>query len=137
MALKSRLNTIERNLKPKGKDPVEEWKAHIKRLEESEALFDPIIEGNLEACIREIQLIHEGEKWRNKVKEYLDTIPIYRNVIRDVEARELGIEPDYETEDFLDYHYYNLTATYEYLERLKVDPEAEKPKLKVWKDPGE
>jgi hypothetical protein len=83
MNLKSRLKHLERNIKPKGKDPVQEWQDRVKRNEEIESLSPAIEEGDLQACIRYCQLCEEST---------VDRIFSYRDVYIKVAAMNQGYE---------------------------------------------
>ncbi|WP_042454626.1 hypothetical protein [Neobacillus dielmonensis] len=123
MSLKSRLKYLERNIKPKGKDLVQEWQDRVKRHDEMESLSPAIEEGNLQACIRYCQLCEES---------VVDRTFAYRNVFIKVAAMNGGYEPRYEEETEIDVWYHNLKATYKYLnEKVKV-PHTQEPELKIW-----
>ncbi|WP_307595974.1 hypothetical protein [Priestia megaterium] len=128
MSIKSRLRHLERNIKPKRKDPVQEWRERVKRNEEMESLEPAIAEGDLQACIRYCQLCEEN---------VVDRTFSYRNVYIKVAAMNEGYEPRYEDETGIDVWYHNLKATYKYLkEKVKV-PKTKEPVLKVWQSPVE
>lgn len=124
MSLKSRLKHLELNIKPKGKDPVQEWRERVKRNEEMETLYPAIEEGDLQACIRYCQLCEES---------VVDRTYHYRDVIIKVAAMNEGIEARYEDETELDVWYHNLKATYKYLEEKEKFPNTKKPVLRKWK----
>lgn len=126
MSLKSRLKHLERNIKPKGKDPVQEWKDRVKRHEEMESLSPAIEEGDLQACIRYCQLCEES---------VVDRTFSYRDVYIKVAAMNGGYEPRYEEEKGIDVWYHNLKATYKYLEEKTIFPNTMVPVLKVWQSP--
>jgi hypothetical protein len=123
MSLKSRLKHLELNLKPKENDPVQEWRERVKRNEEMEGLYPAIEEGDLQACIRYCQLCEES---------VVDRTYYYRDVIVKVAAMNEGYEPRYEDETELDVWYYNLKATYKYIEDRVKDPNTQEPVLKTW-----
>ncbi|MDQ0976736.1 hypothetical protein QFZ31_006788 [Neobacillus niacini] len=124
MSLKSRLKHLERNIKPKGKDPVQEWQDRVKRHEEMESLSPAIEEGDLQACIRYCQLCEES---------VVDRTYYYRDVYIKVAAMNVGCEPRYEDETGIDVWYYNLKATYKYLEEKGKVANTKEPALKIWK----
>ncbi|MFJ5762981.1 hypothetical protein ACIQAA_28455 [Neobacillus sp. NPDC093182] len=122
MSLKSRLKHLERNIKPKGKDPVQEWQDRVKRHEEMESLSPAIEEGDLQACIRYCQLCEES---------VVDRTFSYRDVYIKVAAMHEGYEPRYEEETGIDIWYHNLKATYKYLEEMGKVPNPKEPVLKM------
>jgi hypothetical protein len=124
MSLKSRLKHLEQNMKPKGKDPVQEWQDRVKRHEEMESLSPAIEEGDLQACIRYCQLCEES---------VVDRTFSYRDVYIKVAAMNEGYEPRYEDETGIDVWYHNLKATYKYLEEKGKDQDTKEPVLKIWK----
>ncbi|WP_077620366.1 hypothetical protein [Bacillus sinesaloumensis] len=124
MSLKSRLKHLERNIKPKGKDPVQEWQDRVKRHEEMESLSPAIEEGDLQACIRYCQLCEES---------VVDRTFAYRDVFIKVAAMNGGYEPSYEEETEIDVWYHNLKETYKYLEEKVKVPSIKEPVLKKWK----
>lgn len=134
MAIKARINNIERNLMPKGNSPIEEWKAHVKRLDEMSGLYKYIEKGDLKACIRYIQLVDQSEKWKNQEREYIESMAEYRDTFLKVVAMQRDEKPDYEAENFIDVWAHNLKAAHDYMERIKDDPAAKPPKLKVLKE---
>jgi hypothetical protein len=132
MGLRSRLNKLEQDIKPKEKDPIQAWMEHIARIEEMESLFPHVIMGDLQACIRYCDLSNQGEKWKDNGEGMLDSLYQYRNVFIDHAAKEKKVKSDYETETSLDVFYHNLKATFRYLEAKAEDPEAKEPGLKVF-----
>jgi hypothetical protein len=124
MSLKSRLKHLERNIKPKGKDPVQEWLDRVNRHEELESLSPAVEEGDLQACIRYCQLCEES---------VVDRTFSYRDVYIKVAAMNEGYEPRYEEETGIDVWYHNLKATYRYLEEKVKVPNTKEPVLKNWK----
>lgn len=123
MSLKSRLKHLEQNIKPKGKDPVQEWRESNKRNEEIESLSPAIEEGDLQACIRYCQLCEES---------IVDRTYVYRDVFIKVAAMNGGYEPNYEDETKTDVWYHNLKATYKYLEEKVLNQNTKEPVLKIW-----
>jgi esterase/lipase superfamily enzyme len=124
MSLKSRLKHLEQNIKPKGKDPVQEWQDRVKRHEEMESLSPAIEEGNLQACIRYCQLCEES---------VVDRTFAYRDVFIKVAAMSGGYEPRYEEETGIDVWYHNLKATYKFLKEKGKVLDKKEPGLKKWK----
>ncbi|WP_071461360.1 hypothetical protein [Bacillus massilinigeriensis] len=124
MSIKSRLKHLERNIKPKGKDPVKEWRNRVKRHEEMESLTPAIEEGDLQACIRYCQLCEES---------VVDRTFSYRDVYIKVAAMNQGYEPRYEDETGIDVWYHNLKVTYKYLEEKVKVPNTKEPVLKNWR----
>lgn len=126
MSLKSRLKHLERNIKPKEKDPVHEWRESVKRNKELESLELAVEGGDLQACIRYCQLCEES---------VVDRTFCYRDVYIKVAAMNKGYEPEYKEETSIDVWYHNLKATYKYLvEKAKI-PNTKEPVLKVWQSP--
>lgn len=137
MSIKSRLNKLEQGMKQKGQDPKEQWRQDMARKEEIQSLESSVHAGDLEACIRYVELSGQGVKWRNNAEGLFDTIYKYRDLYIKIASERVGVEPDYSKEDFTDVWYYNLKATIRYLEARREDPQAEKPVLKVYESPGE
>ncbi|URT72719.1 hypothetical protein [Cytobacillus firmus] len=133
MSLKSRMNKLDKYLKPKGKDPKQEWREDMVRLDEINSLFYDVILGDLKACIRYVELENQGKKWRNNAVGLFDSVMQYRKVFIEHAANKKGVKPDYEREYSLDVWYHNLKDTIRYLEARTDDPQAEEPNLKVFK----
>ncbi|MCM3364743.1 hypothetical protein ACTQ5K_22485 [Niallia sp. Sow4_A1] len=123
MSLKSRLNNLEQNIKPKEKDPAQDWNERLRRQEEIDSLSPAIEQGNLQACIRYCELSEET---------ILDTLYSYRDVYIKVAAESRGEEPNYTKQISMDIWYQNLKATYRYLKEKAVSPDTKEPILKVW-----
>jgi hypothetical protein len=81
MGLRSRLKHLERNIKPKEKDSIQEWHERIKRNEKMESLSPAIKEGDLQACIHYCKMCEES---------VVDRTFSYRDVYIKVAARNEG-----------------------------------------------
>lgn len=126
MGLKTRLNNLEQSIKPKEKNPVEEWRQRVQRMEELDNLHFSILEGDLQACIRACQLEDEN---------IVDRSYAYRDAYVTIVAEREGLHPDLESENSIDVWYQNMKATYRYLEARAADPQAKEPNLKICKNP--
>jgi hypothetical protein len=125
MGLKSRINSLEKNMKQKGKDPKAEWREHIARLEEMDILFLHVLAGELQACIRYCELSSQGKKWRNNGEGMMDSLYKYRKIFINHEAEKKGVKPEYDKENSLDIFYENLKATFLYLKARANDPQVQ------------